>query len=156
MENIETLLNKEIESELTTLEDMSMGDENMRISIDGLTKLLDRQIEYEKMKFDNELKLNKQTHEMDSKDKELELREKELEMQEKELERQNRETALKEKQVKDERIDKIVKNCLTGVSVIGGFALTVWGTCKSIKFEETGTITTIMGRGFINKLLHKN
>lgn len=65
------------------------------------------------------------------------------------------ETELKTQQAKDEKKDRLVKNVLTGVSVIGGFALTIWGTCKSIKFEETGTFTTIMGRGFINKLLPK-
>ena len=61
----------------------------------------------------------------------------------------------KVRQIEDEHRDQIVKNILTGVSIVGGFALTVWGTIKSIKFEETGTITTIMGRGFINKLLPK-
>lgn len=61
----------------------------------------------------------------------------------------------KVRQIEDEHRDQIVKNILTAVSIVGGFALTVWGTIKSIKFEETGTITTIMGRGFINKLLPK-
>lgn len=65
------------------------------------------------------------------------------------------ENANKLKAMEDENKDRIVKNVLTGVSIVGGFALTVWGTIKSIKFEETGTITTIMGRGFINKLLPK-
>ena len=60
-----------------------------------------------------------------------------------------------QKEIEDEKKDRKVKNILTGVSVIGGFALTVWGTCKSIKFEETGSFTTIMGRGFIQKLLPK-
>lgn len=65
------------------------------------------------------------------------------------------ESANKMQEMEDERKDRTVKNVLTGVSIVGGFALTVWGTVKSIKFEETGTITTIMGRGFINKLLPK-
>ena len=65
------------------------------------------------------------------------------------------ENANKLKEMEDEKKDRRVKNVLTGVSIVGGFALTVWGTVKSIKFEETGTITTIMGRGFINKLLPK-
>lgn len=73
-----------------------------------------------------------------------------------EMERNENEHDEKIIQMHEEKIDRIVKNCLTGVSVVGGMALTVWGTYKSIKFEETGSITTIMGRGFINKLLHKN
>ena len=56
----------------------------------------------------------------------------------------------------EDRRDHNVKNCLTAVSVVGGMALTVWGTLKSLKFEETGSVTTIIGRGFVNKLLHKN
>lgn len=63
--------------------------------------------------------------------------------------------AIELQKMRDENLDRLVKNVLTAVSVVGGFALTVWGTKTSIKFEETGTITTIMGRGFINKLLPK-
>ena len=62
---------------------------------------------------------------------------------------------LKREQMKDEKIDRWVKNGLTFVSVAVPAALTVWGTYKTLKFEETGTITTMMGRGFINKLLPK-
>ena len=58
----------------------------------------------------------------------------------------------KQKQMKEERIDRIVKNILTGVSVVGGFILTVWGTNKTLRFEETGTITTTSGRKFASKL----
>ena len=54
---------------------------------------------------------------------------------------------------KNEKTDRLVKNILTGASIVIPSVLTVWGTCKSIKFEETGTFTTIMGRGFISKLL---
>lgn len=65
------------------------------------------------------------------------------------------ENELKREQMKDEKIDRWVKNGLTLVGVLVPAGLTVWGTYKSFKFEETGTITTIMGRGFINKLLPK-
>lgn len=163
MNKIKELLDTEIASELATLEDMSLGDENTRISIDGLTKLLDRRIEFAKMEFDNQQKLEKQKLETESKEKELKLKEQELELKGKELDIKSEEletkridAELKKKQIRDERIDKIVKNVLTGVSIVSGCALTVWGTKKSFEFENTGTITTIMGRGFINKLLHKN
>lgn len=64
-------------------------------------------------------------------------------------------TELEEKKAKDERVDRIVKNCLTGVSIIGGFGLTVWGSLKSWKFEETGTITSGPGRKFMSALFFK-
>lgn len=127
MDKIKDLLSKEIETELNTLEDMDMGSDEQSKAVNDLTKLLDRAIEIEKM--DNDKLQKEKTAEI--------------------------EAEIKYKQLKSENIDRIIKNGLTGVSIIGGFALTVWGTIKSIKFEETGTITTIMGRGFINKLLHK-
>ena len=40
-------------------------------------------------------------------------------------------------------------------SIVIPVLVTVWGTYKTLKFEETGTVTTMMGRGFINKLLPK-
>ena len=69
--------------------------------------------------------------------------------------------------VDDERVDKkthakhnltdvVVRNSLTALSIVGGFAITVWGTKATFKFEKDGYIpTTILGRGFINKLLPK-
>lgn len=65
------------------------------------------------------------------------------------------EISMKLMEMENNKVDSIVKNSLTAVSIFGGFALTVWGTFKTFKFEETGTITTMMGRGFINKLLPK-
>ena len=64
-----------------------------------------------------------------------------------------RDKEIKLKEIEDEQKDRLIKNCLTGVSIATGIGLTVWGTLKSLKFEETGTVTTIMGRGFISKLL---
>ena len=34
--------------------------------------------------------------------------------------------------------------------------LATWGTCKAIEFEKTGTITTIIGRLWFNKLTPKS
>lgn len=58
-------------------------------------------------------------------------------------------------QMREEKLDHIIKNCLTGFSVVSGIILTIWGTNKSLKFEETGTVTTMAGRAFINKLFPK-
>lgn len=125
--SIKTLLDDEIREEIENLRDVEAGTDKHKAAVDALTKLLDRSIEMDK-------------NDIEATDR---------------YDRQKSETELKQKQIEEDRKDRIVKNVLTGISVIGGFGLTIWGTCKSIKFEETGTITTIMGRGFIQKLLPK-
>lgn len=55
----------------------------------------------------------------------------------------------------EEKKDRMVKNVLQGLGIGLPLLVTIWGTHKSIKFEQEGTITTIMGRGFIQKLLPK-
>jgi hypothetical protein len=118
MNNIETLNDVAIADEYEKLAGIKdAGSEQAKVTIDGVTKLLDRKIEMEKL----------------------------------EIERAEREQARK-----DERTDRIVKNVLTGVSVVGGLALTVWGSLMSWKFEEKGEmVTSFPGKKFINKLFDK-
>lgn len=132
---LKTQLKNEVKIEIENLEQMTLGDDTYRTTVDGIVKLTDRVIEIEK------LELAKA-----EKEKQLEL----------EATKAENEKVEKQKQRRDEMIDKITKNVLTGISIGGGFALTIWGTLKTIEFEETGNVTTIMGRGFFNKLLHKN
>lgn len=125
--SVKRLLNDEIVSEIENLNKVPLGSEEHKIAADALAKLLDKSIEMDKM---------------------------DLEYQDK---ADSREAAnnLKRIEIEEEKKDRRVKNVLTGVSVIGGFAVTIWGAIKSLEFEKTGTITTIMGRGFIQKLLPK-
>ena len=125
--SVKALLNDEIEDEIEQLRKVELGSDQHKIAADALAKLLDKSIEMDKL---------------------------DLEYQDR-FEAREAENELKQKEIEDEKKDRKVKNIITGVSEIGGFALTVWGTCKSIKFEETGSFTTIMGRGFIQKLLPK-
>lgn len=53
----------------------------------------------------------------------------------------------------DENKERLIRNILNGLGIAIPAGLTIWGTLKSLKFEETGTVTTLVGRGFINKLL---
>lgn len=78
----------------------------------------------------------------------------ELEHQDKKQSRQE-ENDLKLKQMNDDKKDRLIKNVLTGVNVVGGLALTVWGTITCIEFEKTGTITTVPGREHLKKLFSK-
>ena len=57
--------------------------------------------------------------------------------------------------MEEEKKDRLIKNILTGAGIIIPLGVTVWGTLKTLKFEEEGTVTTLMGRGFINKLFPK-
>lgn len=61
---------------------------------------------------------------------------------------------LREKQLEEDRRDHIIKNVLTAISVLGGFGVTIWGTNKSLKFEETGVVGSNAGREFIKRLFH--
>lgn len=125
--NVKTLLDEEIVSEIENLNKVPLGSEEHKIAADALAKLLDKSVEMKKL---------------------------DLEYQDK-VESRKAANNLKLTEIEEEKKDRRVKNILTGVSVVGGFALTIWGTIKSFEFEKDGVITTIMGKGFIQKLLPK-
>ena len=58
-------------------------------------------------------------------------------------------------QMGEERRDRWARNGIAIAGIILPLAVTIWGTRTSLKFEEEGTITTVAGRGFINKLIPK-
>lgn len=62
---------------------------------------------------------------------------------------------LKVEQLEHEKKDSKIRNYLTAAGIVVPSVITIWGVLKSFKFEETGTVTTAIGRGFINKLLPK-
>nr|DAJ42789.1 MAG TPA: hypothetical protein [Caudoviricetes sp.] len=124
---IETLLHDEIKSELEELKKIELGSEKYKVTVDGLTKLVDKAIEMDKLN---------------------------IEVQEKVESREN-DNDLKLKQMEEERKDRFVRNGIAVAGIVIPTMVTIWGTIKTIEFEKEGTITTIMGRGFINKLLPK-
>lgn len=72
-----------------------------------------------------------------------------------ELEKVKNEQLAREQQFEDEKKDRLIKNVISVASIVLPLAVTIWGVKVSLKFEEEGTFTTIMGRGFIQKLLPK-
>lgn len=74
------------------------------------------------------------------------LMDREIEMKKLEIEREAK---------KEEKTDRLIKNIMTAAGIILPVIVTVWGTKVSLKFEEEGTVTTLIGRGFINKLIPK-
>lgn len=143
--DIETLLHDEIESELQALSQMDTGSNEYKVAVDGLTKLIDRAIEMDKFNNAHEEKLEEREFEREQKLKQIE-----EERLDREFEREH-----KTKQLEEEKKDRLIKNGLTAGGIVLPIMVTIWGTLKSLKFEETGTVTTLIGRGFINKILPK-
>ena len=124
---IETLLNEEIQDEFKNLKEMELGTEDYKTTVDGLVKLVDRAIEIDKLNIDAQDKIDSREIEVD----------------------------LKQQQINDEKQDRKIRNGIAIAGIVIPTIATIWGTLKSFKFEKDGTVTTIMGRGFIQKLLPK-
>ena len=130
----EKLLSKTVEYLLEKLEETEVGSDKHKALVDAIAKLEDKLIEIQRIQ-------------NDAADKAA--------TRERELKNDILEYNVKCEQMKEDRIDKWVKNLLTALGIVLPIWLTVWGTKVSFKFEEEGTITTIMGRGFINRLFGK-
>ena len=129
--DIDDLLLEEIEQEFNGLKDVEMGTEKYKASVDGLAKLVDRAIELRKLDSDR-----------NDKESELDIRSKDLE--------------LREQRDKYDKIDQLIRNSISIAGIVIPTVVTIWGTLKTFQFEEEGSITTNIGRGFINKLLPKH
>ena len=127
MTNIETLLHEEIQDGFDALSRMERGTEIHKTTVDEVAKLFDKAIEIEKI---------------------------EIEAKERAKAREI-EASLKRAQMEEDRKDRRVKNGIAIGGIVLPLAVTIWGTFKTFIFEETGTVTTIMGRGFINELIPK-
>ena len=129
--DIDDLLLEEIEQEFNDLKDVEMGTEKYKASVDGLAKLVDRAIELRKIDADR-----------NDKESELDIRSKDLE--------------LREQRDKYDKIDQLIRNGISIAGIVIPTVVTIWGTLKTFQFAEEGSITTNIGRGFINKLLPKH
>ena len=88
--SIETLLQEEIQNELGELKRISIGTDEYKATVDGVTKLMDRVIEIKKLNIDKDDKAV--TREI--------------------------ETDIKSKQMEEERRDRVIKNCITVAGII--------------------------------------
>lgn len=123
----ETMLHEEIQSEFEELKKIEVGSDKYKTAVDGLTKLMDRAIEIDKLNVGAEERL-------DARNIDAELRQEQLEAD-----------------VKDRK----VRNVISIAGIVIPTAVTIWGTLKSLKFEETGTVTTNAGRNFMNRIFKK-
>lgn len=125
--SIKTLLEVEIQDEFDKLANMEPGTDEHKATVDTVSKLMDRAIELEKLKAAAEDKATDRKFENE----------------------------LKLKQAADEKRDRIVKNIISGAGIVLPICLTIWGTVTSLEFEKESSVTTPIGRLFINKLLSK-
>lgn len=123
---IETMLHDGIEDGFNELKKIQVGTEEYKSTVDGLTKLLDRAIEIDKI--DSEIQNNTKNRQS--------------------------ETNIELEKIENDRKDRIIKNCLTAASIICTAGITVWGSLKSWKFEETGVVTSGPGREFMRRIFH--
>ena len=129
MSEIETLWDAEIKNELELMTTAGIGTEDSKILIDGVTKLMDRKIEL--MRFNADCQQKKDNYELNRLEHEL-----------------------KERQLREDKKDRLIKNFIAGAGIALPVLVTIWGTVVSLNFEKEGVVTTGAGRGFINKLFH--
>lgn len=120
---IKALLREEIRDELEHLNKMEVGSEEYKVTVDGITKLVDRVNEIEKME-------NEHLDRVESREMEHEL---------------------KLQQMKDENKDRFIKTGTTVFCFVGGVAITIWGTCTSMRFEKEDSFTSLLGREWVKK-----
>lgn len=123
--SIKHVLDEEIRSELENLGKESIGSDEYKSNVDGVTKLLDRKIELEKL-------------EIESKEK---------------IESRNAEIELKLQQMKDERKDRLIRNGITIGTFVGSCLVYGLAFIASTNFEREGTFTTEGGRSSLRNLL---
>ncbi len=129
MSEIETLWNNEIKNELELLSDREIGTEEYKITVDGITKLMDRKIEL--VKFEAECAQKDAVRALNHMEYELKLQ-----------------------QLQADKRDRLIKNIISCAGIGLPLLVTIWGTIISLNFEKEGVVTTGAGRGFVNKLFH--
>lgn len=124
---IETKLRDEIENGIDALGKVNEQTDDYKVRVDNLVKLMDTLNDIEK----NKIEINEK-----DKDREIDLE-------------------LKLKQMEEEKRDRFNKNCIAVAGIIIPTVVTIWGVYKTWKFEENGTISSSMGRLFMNGISPK-
>lgn len=124
---IEKLLHEEIENEFKDLVNLKLGSDEYKTTVDGLTKLVDRAIKIDELNIDEQNKIDSRETEAN----------------------------LKQQQIDNERKDQKVRNGISIAGIVIPVAVTIWGTIKTLKFEQEGTITTNAGREFMKRIFSR-
>ena len=114
---IKTPLIEELHDELNELSKTTVGTDEYKITVDGVTKLADRIIEIEKIEAENRIK----------------------------VEAQEAENEIKLKQFRDEKKDRRIKNVIAIGTFVGSVAVYAATYLSSMKYEDKGVIPTTEG-----------
>ena len=126
MEMINTLM-EEIEQLRSDLKGMDASSKEYTVKANQLDSLMSKVIEMEK--FNSEQDMRAQELNMDAE--------------------------LKREQMNDEKKSRWVGLGLQALGIGLPLLVTIWGTNKTIKFEQEGTVTTFAGKNFFNNLFRK-
>jgi hypothetical protein len=121
------MLMEEIERLRKDLDGLDVGSKEYVAVADRLEKLVGRLIEIDKFNSDQDLK-----------SQEI-----------------NLDAEIKREQIGEDKKNRWIGYGLQVLGIVIPAGLTIWGTNKTIKFEETGSVTTFAGRNFFNNLFRK-
>lgn len=125
--SIKTQLEDEIREEFEALRKIEVGSDTYRATVEGLTKLVDRKIEMDKVEVDARERVIKR----------------------------NDDNEFKEMQLADDRKDRAIKNGLTLATLVITTGTTIWGILKSLKieFKDNEMITSTVGKELMKKVI---
>lgn len=125
--SIKTQLEDEIREEFEALRKIEVGSDTYRATVEGLTKLVDRKIEMDKVEVDARERVIKR----------------------------NDDNEFKEMQLADDRKDRAIKNGLTVATLVITTGTTIWGILKSLKieFKDNEMITSTVGKELMKKVI---
>lgn len=126
MEMMKTLM-EEIERLRSDLAKMDVGSKEYIAAGNRLDSLMSKVIDVEK--FDSEQDMRAQELNMDAE--------------------------LKREQMNEDKKSKWIGYGLQALGIGLPLVVTIWGTNKTIKFEQEGTVTTFAGKNFFNNLFRK-
>ena len=125
--SIKTQLEDEIREEFEALRKIEVGSDTYRATVEGLTKLVDRKIEMDKVEVDARERVIKR----------------------------NDDNEFKEMQLADDRKDRAIKNGLTVATLVITTGTTIWGILKSLKieFKDNEMVTSTVGKELMKKVI---
>ena len=113
----------EVLEELDALKGFDYASDQYKITVDGITKLVDRVTEMERIEAENEDKAKTREFEAEQRQRQLE----------------------------EDRRKQLITNIIAVLGIVIPAGITIWGTVKSFEFEQTGTVTTLLGRKLVGR-----
>lgn len=149
---ITPLLCEEVHDRVEELDELAVTSDEYTKGVNNISKIIDRLIELKKLEVTEAGQ--KQDREEAKAKAEAELKYKIRQLALAEAQRFD-ENFVKREQLREGRKDRIFKVLIDVAGIVIPVVVAVWGTKASFRFEQEGTVTTIMGRGWINKLMPK-